>query len=161
MADGGAQGITRRALLKGGAGALGLAGLGLLGPLLRLTAAPQPASGAAAGQRLDLGLAREVAGRLPADSKWHAEPNSHYWLRRDEGGLQALLGTCTHLGCTLKGEGDGFACPCHGSRFDVAGQPTQGPARSALAYLSLSQDSSGHIWLQPDRTVTATFRLSL
>jgi ubiquinol-cytochrome c reductase iron-sulfur subunit len=55
---------------------------------------------------------------------------------RDE--LMVLVGICTHLGCspTYRPElapadlGDdwkgGFFCPCHGSRFDLAGRVFQG-----------------------------------
>ena len=78
-----------------------------------------------------------------------------------------VLGICTHLGCSpvyaRKGEGDahnlgadwkgGFFCPCHGSRFDLAGRVYKGvPAPSNLVvpphqYLSDSRvligDDSG------------------
>ena len=49
-----------------------------------------------------------------------------------------VIGICTHLGCSpsfvLKGEGasisvdwkGGFFCPCHGSRFDLAGRVFKG-----------------------------------
>ena len=51
--------------------------------------------------------------------------------------FMVALGVCTHLGCApsyLKGnfgeqvEGvtDGFFCPCHGSKFDMAGRVFQG-----------------------------------
>lgn len=41
-----------------------------------------------------------------------------------------LIGTCTHLGCsptylpqpTVELEHGGFFCPCHGSKFDLAGR---------------------------------------
>ena len=42
---------------------------------------------------------------------------------------------CTHLGCipTKVEEGSaGWACPCHGSIFDVAGRVTKGPAAENL-----------------------------
>ena len=51
-----------------------------------------------------------------------------------------LVGTCTHLGCLPKqrfnaGElypswPGGFFCPCHGSRFDLAGRVFQGSPAS-------------------------------
>ena len=55
-----------------------------------------------------------------------------------------LIGTCTHLGCLPKphfasGDGDpqvgvdwpgGFFCPCHGSRFDLAGRVFDGSPAS-------------------------------
>lgn len=58
-----------------------------------------------------------------------------------------VLGICTHLGCSpvyvRKGEGEahqlgagwqgGFFCPCHGSRFDLAGRVYKGvPAPANL-----------------------------
>jgi ubiquinol-cytochrome c reductase iron-sulfur subunit len=47
------------------------------------------------------------------------------------------LGVCTHLGCAptphkgdfeqfVEGVKDGFFCPCHGSKFDMAGRVFQG-----------------------------------
>lgn len=49
-----------------------------------------------------------------------------------------LVGICTHLGCSpahladgafeqyAEGVSDGFFCPCHGSKFDMAGRVFQG-----------------------------------
>lgn len=50
------------------------------------------------------------------------------------------LGVCTHLGCIplgaaageVKGEFDGYFCPCHGSHYDVAGRIRKGPAPANL-----------------------------
>lgn len=41
---------------------------------------------------------------------------------------------CTHMGCTLaqNSEDDTLDCPCHGSRFDMAGQVLWGPAVKKL-----------------------------
>ena len=57
----------------------------------------------------------------------------------------ALSLTCTHLGCRVSGVPGGFACPCHGSRFDSAGGPVAGPARSALARVPLAR--RGDTWI--------------
>ncbi len=44
--------------------------------------------------------------------------------------------SCTHLGCIpkmVKANGlDGWNCPCHGSKFDVLGRVTKGPAPTNL-----------------------------
>jgi ubiquinol-cytochrome c reductase iron-sulfur subunit len=60
--------------------------------------------------------------------------------RRDD--IAVLIGTCTHLGCLPKQHfepGDvvlgadwpgGFLCPCHGSRFDLAGRVFNGSPAS-------------------------------
>ncbi len=50
------------------------------------------------------------------------------------------LGVCTHLGCVplgaaegeVKGDYDGYFCPCHGSHYDTAGRIRKGPAPSNL-----------------------------
>lgn len=60
--------------------------------------------------------------------------------------ILVLVGLCTHLGCAPKGEMDkqaaeafnlmgngGFFCPCHGSKFDLAGRVYKGvPASDNL-----------------------------
>ena len=49
------------------------------------------------------------------------------WRSR-EPELGVYIGICTHLGCSPKyrdDEGD-FYCPCHGSRFDLAGRVVKG-----------------------------------
>ncbi len=51
-----------------------------------------------------------------------------------------LIGVCTHLGCIpqgqkagdLKGEYDGWFCPCHGSHYDTSGRIRKGPAPTNL-----------------------------
>jgi Rieske Fe-S protein len=48
--------------------------------------------------------------------------------------------TCTHLGCTVKGTPQGFACPCHGSRFGPDGAVVRGPASRPLARLAVVAD---------------------
>lgn len=58
-----------------------------------------------------------------------------YRSRRPE--LLVCIGLCTHLGCsptylpgtfaeTVEGVEFGFFCPCHGSKFDMAGRVFQG-----------------------------------
>jgi len=62
-----------------------------------------------------------------------------------------LVGICTHLGCVPQHKketevewGGGFFCPCHGSRFDLAGRVFKGsPASKNLVvppYRYLSDD---------------------
>lgn len=68
---------------------------------------------------------------------------NEYRAREDE--YLVVLGVCTHLGCSPKfvlKDGDnaptddwkgGFFCPCHGSRFDLAGRVFKGvPAPANL-----------------------------
>ena len=52
-----------------------------------------------------------------------------------------LVGVCTHLGCVplgqkmsdMKGEYNGWFCPCHGSHYDSSGRIRKGPAPENLA----------------------------
>jgi len=47
--------------------------------------------------------------------------------------------TCTHLACTVRATEQGFACPCHGSRFTAGGEVLTGPAARALRRLPLER----------------------
>lgn len=51
--------------------------------------------------------------------------------------LVALDLSCTHLGCTVSANANGFACPCHGSRFDCRGMRLAGPATDGLRRLQV------------------------
>jgi ubiquinol-cytochrome c reductase iron-sulfur subunit len=89
--------------------------------------------------------------------------NERRSLRAD---IAVLIATCTHLGCLPKQHFDpgdavlgtdwpgGFLCPCHGSRFDMAGRVFNGsPASTNLRIppysftndttLVIGQDASG------------------
>jgi cytochrome b6-f complex iron-sulfur subunit len=56
-------------------------------------------------------------------------------LLHTEKGFSAFSLVCTHLGCTVGNDAQGFACPCHGSRFDADGKVTHGPASKSLQTL--------------------------
>ena len=51
-----------------------------------------------------------------------------------------VVGVCTHLGCVplgqkvgeIRGEYDGWFCPCHGSHYDSSGRIRKGPAPKNL-----------------------------
>ena len=75
-----------------------------------------------------------------------------------------LIGICTHLGCSpqqksaeAKGEmgadwAGGFLCPCHGSKFDLAGRVYKGaPAPVNLEVPPHSYVSDGSILIGDDR----------
>lgn len=62
-------------------------------------------------------------------------PQSGVALVREGSALIALDIVCTHLGCTVKATAGGFACPCHGSRFDRRGEILAGAASRPLRRL--------------------------
>jgi ubiquinol-cytochrome c reductase iron-sulfur subunit len=119
---------------------------------------------------------REMIDSLPRLDGMVADPKSSMPMQPDYAKNEArsikpeylvLVGICTHLGCSPSqklapgaesGLGDdwpgGFFCPCHGSKFDLAGRVYKGvPAPANLkvppyAYLSdtrllIGKDSKG------------------
>jgi menaquinol-cytochrome c reductase iron-sulfur subunit len=62
------------------------------------------------------------------------------WIRRTpQNQLVALSAVCPHLGCTVGWDVDGasFLCPCHDSRFGLAGEKLTGPSERGLDELPL------------------------
>ncbi len=72
---------------------------------------------------------------------------------RDDKGVFAVSRVCTHLGCLVKAEADGFHCPCHGSRFALNGAVTKGPAPKALAWLSVTRVAPGTYLIDEGKAV--------
>jgi cytochrome b6-f complex iron-sulfur subunit len=64
--------------------------------------------------------------------------------------LAAISTTCTHLGCIVGLSETGFACPCHGSRFDQDGNVTGGPAPRALPWFKVSLAPNGELEVDKD-----------
>jgi cytochrome b6-f complex iron-sulfur subunit len=134
------QSISRRDFLK-----LTLEGLLALGGLLSLaglirflgykTDPPQPVE-------FDLG---PLENYKPGSRTTF--PEIPALLIRDDSGFTALSLVCTHLGCTVAVQFDGFACPCHGSLFNMKGIPTKGPAASPLKVLRIEQTPDGRLIL--------------
>ncbi len=64
-----------------------------------------------------------------------------------DGGIYAMSAVCTHLGCITRYVSDenAIACPCHGSRFDLEGNVTHGPAPHPLPWLEVRLDDKGHL----------------
>jgi cytochrome b6-f complex iron-sulfur subunit len=71
-------------------------------------------------------------------------------LIHTESGFSALSLTCTHLGCTVEQNKDGFVCPCHGSHFDADGKLLHGPAAKPLASLRIGISEDGRLILYTD-----------
>jgi ubiquinol-cytochrome c reductase iron-sulfur subunit len=94
-----------------------------------------------------LGTLEGLAGQLrDPDSKESEQPDyAQNDVRSIKPEILVLIGICTHLGCSPTYRPDvapadlgadwqgGFFCPCHGSRFDIAGRVYAGvPAPTNL-----------------------------
>jgi ubiquinol-cytochrome c reductase iron-sulfur subunit len=89
-------------------------------------------------------------------------------IRSRNAEILVLRGICTHLGCLPKQRFDagdaalgatwpgGWLCPCHGSRFDLAGRVFSGsPASVNLVIPPYSYPSAGQLLIGEDGTSTA------
>jgi cytochrome b6-f complex iron-sulfur subunit len=74
------------------------------------------------------------AEHFPINSVTAFVRGKFYLARLEDSGFLALSRTCTHLGCTVPWveKEMRFACPCHGSAFDITGNVVDSPAPRAL-----------------------------
>ncbi len=56
---------------------------------------------------------------------------SAWVVRTGDDAFRVLSSTCPHLGCAVRRapQGNGYLCPCHGSRFDEAGRRKEVPGK--------------------------------
>ena len=114
---------------------LGICGvLGITGLVRYLSYEPEPPP----PQEFEIGKAENY----PPGSRTTL-PQIPAVLINDEGGYIALSLVCTHLGCMVETNPDGFSCPCHGSHYDSEGNVTTGPAASPLHPLKVEQMPDG------------------
>jgi len=132
------QTISRRDFLKLASDTIltasGLLGLGGLFRFLSTQTDPLPPT------NFDLGTAsnyppgsRTILADIPA------------LLVHTQTGFSAISLVCTHLGCSVESKPEGFSCPCHGSRFDLQGNATRGPAEKPLNSLRTGISSDGKL----------------
>ena len=121
---------------------IGLLGLDVLLRFLNTQTDPQPQSDfdIASSDTYPIG-SRTVIASIPA------------LLIHNENGFTAISLVCTHLGCTLESKQDGFACPCHGSMFDLKGNVVRGPANKSLSMLKVAVTADGRLHVYTDASV--------
>jgi cytochrome b6-f complex iron-sulfur subunit len=138
--------VTRRDLLStAGTWIVGLCGAGALVSATRF-AVPETTEGPL--RHLSLGVPSDFKMRTVT---WLREPQ--LFVVRDERGFGAFSSRCTHLGCTVRRTAEGFACPCHGARYDAKGLRVSGPARRDLPWFALHAQADGTIWVDLSRQV--------
>jgi cytochrome b6-f complex iron-sulfur subunit len=136
---------------------VGTAGLtaGSLGLLMALARSVVPEVTYEAPRRFPIGRPDEY----PPDSVTLLADHRVFVFRESDG-FHAISAVCTHLGCNVTHEeGRGFTCPCHGSRFDEAGNVTRGPAAWPLPRFAMSLSRRGELVVDARRTVGPGFRL--
>jgi len=70
-------------------------------------------------------------------------------------GVKALYKVCVHLGCLYRWEptGERFECPCHGSKYLLAGAKIDGPAtRNLDVFVIEAVDAEGNVLAQTEPT---------
>jgi cytochrome b6-f complex iron-sulfur subunit len=96
----------------------------------------------------------QFGGKIPADISNLPELNKppaandvgKFWLVNTDAGVNVLYKICTHLGCIYPwSDAAGiFACPCHGSQFELNGKYIAGPAPRDLDKFAFEiQDANG------------------
>ena len=124
---------------------LGLAGLwataaAIFVSIVGMVRLPKPAVLPEAARRFRIGTLDEY----PVGSA-KLVPEHNLVVLSTTRGIAAVSLVCTHLGCIVSKEGEGFSCPCHGSVFDEDGRLLGGPAPRGLRWLEVSRAIDGRI----------------
>lgn len=143
-----AEPVSRRDLL--GLGALGSAITALLLALLGAARLPRAAVVRAPSRKFKVALPETLA---PGEA--FLPPGRSVAVYRASDGVYAVSRVCTHLGCLVNTDSDGFHCPCHGSRFALDGEVVKGPAPKALPWLAVSRVAPGTYLVDEATTVPA------
>ncbi len=132
---------------------LGLAGLwtaaaAIAGSLLGMLRLPNPRVLPEESSRFSIGHPEE----FPAGSK-RIVPGRNVEVTSTEQGIAAVSLVCTHLGCIVAPTPEGYACPCHGSKFGPSGEVLGGPAPRGLRWLEVSRSPEGSLIVDAKREV--------
>lgn len=121
--------VSRRDFLSLGAGALGLIGFLQTSSMALEFLAPRRVDGEFGGV-VTVGSAES----FPPGSVTEFPDGRFFLARASDGGFLAISRRCTHLGCAVSWHATPgqFACPCHGSHFDLRGNVENPPAPRAL-----------------------------
>ncbi len=126
-----ATNLSRRSLLTAG-------GVGVVAGVALLSGcAPTPSTAAKAGAVVTKLSNVPVGGSFNVD----LDGNAIVVSQPTAGVVTAFSSVCTHQGCKVGGRDGVLQCPCHGSEFSfTTGEPTTGPATTALAKIDVKID---------------------
>lgn len=97
---------------------------------------------------------------FPLDSYTYIE-KYNLFIYRDHEGVRAVSAVCTHLGCILKKDIDGFECPCHGSKYNENGEVLSGPAPTNLTWYHMRSAQDGKLVVDLDSRVDPGFKFKI
>ena len=144
--------VNRRSFLSLSALGSFLAALGVaMAGVLRL---PKPTVLPGPVRRFKIGY----PAQYPVGSETFLEQESVF-VFHDPEGIYAVSSVCTHLGCAVARSGEGFSCPCHGSRFGPTGTVVAGPAPRGLPWLEVTRAADGQLVVLADNEVSEGTRL--
>lgn len=132
------------------AGTLGFAALGM---------SRMPMPGVLPGQSSQLKIGQP--GEYPVSSEPIRVPGQNLFVLHDADGYAVVGAICTHLGCVVALAGEGFDCPCHGSRFALDGKVVRGPAPSSLPWYEVSIGPDGQMVVDTKKTVPLGTKVQL
>ena len=71
-------------------------------------------------------------------------------------GIMPLYQKCVHLGCRVPfcSSSKWFECPCHGSKYNGAGEYQLGPAPRGMDRFAISVDGSGNVLVDTSKVIT-------
>jgi len=94
----------------------------------------RPSKSKARGENADSIITAGAVESFTSNSVTAFVRGKFYLAQLEDGGFLALSRTCTHLGCTVPWveKEMRFACPCHGSAFDITGNVIDPPAPRPL-----------------------------
>ena len=138
--------VTRRSFLSiASLGSFFAAAATAVAGMLRL---PKPAVLPGPVRRFKIGHPGQFA--VGTETRFEKE---NVFIFRDAEGIYAVSGVCTHLGCSVARSREGFACPCHGSKFGPTGMVVAGPAPRALPWLEIGRAADGQLVVYADSEV--------
>ena len=92
------------------------------------------------------------AERIDAWTTHHSTPIGAVYLRRTDQGVLALNVVCPHAGCFvgLASDKTRFACPCHGSSFDLDGaiNDPASPSPRDMDALEVELRNGEEVWVR-------------
>jgi cytochrome b6-f complex iron-sulfur subunit len=132
--------LSRRSFLNlAGKSLLAVCGLVGLGEFVQfLSYQPEPT----APSQFDIG----PAAHYPSGSRTLL-PQASAVLISAKAGFVVLSLVCPHLGCIVEPSEGGYACPCHGSRFNADGSIRNGPASQPMRALKVEETPDGRLIL--------------